>query len=652
MLTMGSKEDSMAGSLPTRLSPAHQRMLFEESCLSTSVAVERIYRTVASKADLAQLGFSKPQQIVPALVVPMYSPAGELVTHQIRPDTPRKNDSGKPIKYETPAGSPIRLDVHPCQSGRVKDASVPLWITEGVKKADSLVSRGQCVLALQGVWCWQKDGVPLQDWEDVRLWGRSVCVIFDSDVTTNPKVQTALEALVGFLRGRGARVGIAYLPDTEAGGKQGVDDFLASGKEVRDLEPFIHQGLREDLLPAGKPLSEIEPERVEWLWPRRIPKGKISVLDGDPDNGKSVLTTDLAARVTAGLHLPDGTKTEAAGAVIVSAEDGASDTIRPRFDAAGGDPSRALLLGNDEPFAIPGDIPRLERAVRQVKAALVIIDPIMAFLSGDVNSNRDQDVRRALTPLKRMAERTGASVILVRHLNKSQGGNPLYRGGGSIGIIGAARSGMVVGPHPDSDELRVLAGQKNNLSLPPRSLAYGIETAPNGAARIAYKGFSEATAAQLLRVPEDEEEKSALSEAKEFLQSELSQTPVSAKAIKKSAREAEISERTLRRAKQVLGVRSEKESDGSWTWSLPDKESEGGHTLNVGNLGHVGPLGNVASSEDENSAYIREEGQGVQDGQYVQSGNERRCIHGLRDGVGCYLCDPRHPYRLKQGGAA
>lgn len=565
--------------------------------------------------------------------------------NQVRPDVPREDGDGKAIKYETPAGSPVRLDVHPSQTGRVKDASVPLWITEGVKKADSLVSRGGCAVALQGVWCWQKDGLPLRDWEDVRLWGRSACAIFDSDVTTNPKVQAALEGLVGFLRGRGARVAVAYLPDAADGGKQGVDDFLASGKEVRDLEPFVHQGLREDLLPAGKPLSEVEPERVEWLWPRRIPKGKITVLDGDPDNGKSVLTTDLAARVTAGLALPDGTPTEAAGAVIVSAEDGASDTIRPRFDAAGGDPHRALLLGDEEPFAIPGDIPKLERAVRRVGAALVVVDPIMAFLSGDVNSNRDQDVRRALTPLKRMAERTGAAVVLVRHLNKTQGGNPLYRGGGSIGIIGAARSGMVVGPHPDSDELRVLAGQKN-LSLPPRSLAYGIETAENGAARIAYRGFSEATAGQILRVPDDEEEKSALAEAEEFLNSELRPHLVAAKAIKKSAREAEISERTLRRAKQVLGVKSQKESDGSWTWSLPDKGSEGGHTPTVGN---VGSLGKDANPEREDSAYLGEE---VQGGQEVHGDHERRCKHGLRGGVGCYLCDPRHPYRLKQGGAA
>jgi putative DNA primase/helicase len=175
---MGSKaqeRDSAAGCLPTRLSPAHERMLFEQSSLSTRVVVERGYRTVTSKAELARLGFSKLQQREPALVIPMYCPAGELVTHQIRPDAPRENAVGKPTRYETPAGSPIHLDVHPSQTERVRDASVPLWVTEGVKKADSLVSRGQCVVALQGVWCWQKDGVPLHEWEDIRLWGRSVC---------------------------------------------------------------------------------------------------------------------------------------------------------------------------------------------------------------------------------------------------------------------------------------------------------------------------------------------------------------------------------------------------------------------------------------------------------------------------------------------
>jgi hypothetical protein len=266
-----------------------------------------------------------------------------------------------------------------------------------------------------------------------------------------------------------------------------------------------------------------------------------------------------------------------------------------------------------------------------------------------VNSNRDQDVRRALTPLKQMAERTGAAVVSVRHLNKTPGGNPLYRGGGSIGVIGAARSGMVVGRHPDDDELRVLAGQKNNLSLPPDSLAYRIETADNGAARIVYEGVSEATAGQLLGVPADEEEKSALTEAKEFLTSALRPHPMSAKQVKKDAEEADISYRTLKRAKQALGVRSEKESDGSWTWSLPSEKAEGGQTSIAGTLGTVGPLGKDANAKGADSAYLREEGQGGQEGQVD---NEASCIHGFRGGKGCYLCDPNHPYRLKQGGAA
>jgi hypothetical protein len=157
-------------------------MLLEQSGISAMVVAERGYRTVKTKTELAQLGFSERQRRAPALVIPMYSPAGELVTHQIRPDSPREDGNGKAIRYETPASSRIRLDVHPSQTERVKDASIPLGITEGVKKADSLVSRGQCVVALQGVWCWQKDGVPLQDWEDVRLWGRSACMIFDSDL--------------------------------------------------------------------------------------------------------------------------------------------------------------------------------------------------------------------------------------------------------------------------------------------------------------------------------------------------------------------------------------------------------------------------------------------------------------------------------------
>src|SRR5215217_605239 len=588
----GSGQDEL---LRKRLDHRHQRALLEESGLSPEVIVERGYYTAKSKEELRKLGFSPFQQRAPALVVPMYSPSGELSTHQIRPDTPREKD-GKAVKYETPAKSPLRLDVHPIQAESVKDPSVPLWIVEGVKKGDSLVSRGRCAVALQGVWCWQKGGVPLPEWEEIRLWGRPVCVVFDSDVVTNPKVQAALEGLVNFLKGRGARVQVAYLPDKPTGAKQGVDDFLASGREVVDLKPFMHDGLREDLLPTGKLLSEVEPERVGWLWPGRLPLGKLTVLDGDPGLGKSAMSLDVAARVSAGLELPDGQRCEPAGVVLLSAEDGLADTVKPRLDAAGADTQKVVALSTvpdgktERSLSIPEDLPAVERAIRRVEASLVVVDPIMAFLSGNTNSHKDQDVRRALAPLAKLAESTGAAILIVRHLNKASGGNTLYRGGGSIGILGAARSGLVVAEDPEDAERRILAQNKQNLCKPAASLVFTVEMAPNGAARVLWCGQSELNASQILRAPPDEEEKSALCEAKEFLLSELRGGPMAARQVKKNAVEADVSERTLKRAKAALGVISTKEADGSWTWSLPVKGPKGTMPSPMALLALLAPL--------------------------------------------------------------
>src|SRR5215207_5203867 len=249
------------------------------------------------------------------------------------------------------------------------------------------------------------------------------------------------------------------------------------------LQVTVRSGGQPDQRPVtaggvGILLSDVEPEQVDWLWPGRIPKGKLTVLDGDPGLGKSAATLDLAARVSAGLNLPDDTPCEAAGAVICSAEDGLADTIRPRLDAAGGDPSRVLSLatvtdeeGLERPISIPEDIPIIENAIGRVGAVLVIIDPLMAFFGADIDSYKDQNVRRALAALASLGERTGAAIVIVRHLNKSGGKTPIYRGGGSIGIIGAARSGMMVGEDPDDENRRVLAPAKSNLAAPAPSLS-------------------------------------------------------------------------------------------------------------------------------------------------------------------------------------
>lgn len=333
---------------------------------------------------------------------------------------------------------------------------------------------------------------------------------------------------------------------------------------------------------VGTLLSEVEPESVEWLWPGRIPKGKVSLIEGDPGTGKSALTIDLAARVSVGKELPDETPCQVAGVVLLSAEDGPADTIRPRLDAAGADPSKVLALttlcdveNQERMLSVPDDVPLIERGIERVGAGLVVIDPLVAFLPKNVDANKDQDVRRALAPLAVLAERTGAAVVVVRHLNKGTGGKALYRGGGSIGIIGAARSALLVAKDPQDEDRRVLAAQKSNLSKPAPSLSFSLEDAANGAARVVWGGESPLDASQLLAAPPDGEVRTAETEAKNFLRELLADGPVPVEEVFEEARSARIAEKTLRRAKTTLGVVSEREGKpgkrggGRWLWALP-----------------------------------------------------------------------------------
>jgi DNA polymerase-1 len=200
---------------------------------------------------------------------------------------------------------------------------------------------------------------------------------------------------------------------------------------------------------------------------------------------------------------------------------------------------------------------------------------LVAPPSEDVNPNSDKEVRRALTPVKQLAERLGVAVLIVRHLNKTPGGNHLYRGGGSIGIIGAARVGLLVGPHPDDEDLRVLAGQKSNLGPPPESLKYRIETAEKNSARVKYEGTVEMKPQDLLKGPQDEEERSAADEAREFLQSVLAGgVRKESNSVKAEAKLLSISETTLNRVKRSIGVKSVKIGE-TWYMSLPDDGGDG-----------------------------------------------------------------------------
>ena len=213
------------------LLPSHAEML-KASAISPDVAAARGYRSVETKADLERLGFSRAQRNAPGLLVPIHGVMGEIATYQYRPDEPRISKSGKIIKYETPRGSRLVLDVPPGAREQLRDPAIPLFITEGSKKADAAVSVGLCCVALMGVWGWRgsndKGGkTALADWEAIALKKRNVYITFDNDVMTKPEVYQALVRFKAFLDQRGARVKIIYLPG-EDGVKVGLDDFLLS----------------------------------------------------------------------------------------------------------------------------------------------------------------------------------------------------------------------------------------------------------------------------------------------------------------------------------------------------------------------------------------------------------------------------------------
>ena len=288
-------------SQPERLSPAHRRMLFEDSGIEARVAVERGYRTLVSKAELERLGFGRSQRNVPALLVPIYGPTGDIVLYQSRPDSPRIGKRGKPVRYETPAGASMALDVHPFCRESLGDRGIPLFVTEGIKKGDALVSRGLCAVALIGVWNWRGTNehsgkTALAEWEYIALNDRKVYIVFDSDVMEKREVHAALSRLKAFLEHRGANVSLIYLPAGEGGLKQGVDDYLASGHTVGEL------------LEHSTPELKQQPDEDRGALPyRATPTGL--VWDRPTQNG-TVPTplTNFAATITADVAEDNGTE--------------------------------------------------------------------------------------------------------------------------------------------------------------------------------------------------------------------------------------------------------------------------------------------------------------------------------------------------------
>lgn len=327
-------------------------------------------------------------------------------------------------------------------------------------------------------------------------------------------------------------------------------------------------------------LSEVEPEVVSWAAPGRIPFGKLTVIEGHPGIGKSHITLEILSRASRGEgQFGAMGRTEPMTALLLTAEDGLGDTVYPRVDAAGGDTRRIWVITHategdsdeEELVTLPDNVPQLHSAVVELGARILIIDPLSAYLGGQINSFKDHDVRRALAPLSMTAEETGCAVVVVRHLTKAASGNAITAGGGSIGIIGAARSCLLVSADPDNPAQGIVAVVKANLCTRSASLKFSLVTTPNGYARVEWRGESEHSADALIGANRDGEEKGQLKEAIDLLRWQLRDGPVAKKQLVKLADEEKISRATLERAATRLGLTREKDKafQGVTLWALP-----------------------------------------------------------------------------------
>lgn len=332
---------------------------------------------------------------------------------------------------------------------------------------------------------------------------------------------------------------------------------------------------------VGVKCADVTSADVSWLWEPYLARGKLAVLDGDPGTGKSFVTVDLACRISRGLPMPGAASAtqEPATVLLMNAEDDARDTIRPRVLAANGDPERVRIfaspgIGLERVPRFPEDFAALEAAVRGTRAALVVIDPMMAFFPPDVSANNNQSICTALMPFSAMAANTGACVLLVRHLRKSGGASAIYRGVGSIGILGAVRTGLMVARHPDDPELRVLSLTKTNIGPPGQSLGFRLErNEASGQTVVNWTGPLDVTTDDLfgacvpLRAGFRTRERAA-----EWLRAFLADGKRRASEVLEAARIVGIPDRTLDRVKVTVGVKSNAvKTDGKieWWWSDP-----------------------------------------------------------------------------------
>jgi RecA/RadA recombinase len=310
--------------------------------------------------------------------------------------------------------------------------------------------------------------------------------------------------------------------------------------------------------------TSIETQVVEWLWYPYIPYGKISIIQGDPGDGKTTFALQIAAMLSKGVPLPNNTETSSPLSIIYqSGEDNPADTIKPRLEAAGADCSKIALINTlDAPLSISDE--RLEKAIIEADAKLLVLDPLQAFIPEDCDLSRALDMREAMSSLAGIAERTHCAVVIIGHLNKSTGIKNLYRGIGSIDIAAIARSVLYIARPDDKSSLRIVIHIKSNLAKAGSSVAFTFDD--DG--RFMWVNLAESlTESDLSSFPINVVQDSKQKVIERFLIELLTSGEKSAQDVFALCSERGYAKRTVDRAKKSLKIRSYRKN-GEWVWSV------------------------------------------------------------------------------------
>lgn len=468
-----------------------------------------------------------------------------------------------------------------------------VFICEGEKATDAAWSIGLVATTSGG-----KSSAGGADWRPLS--GRDCVILPDNDKAGREYAVTVAEALAAL--NPPARVRICELPGLPAGGD--IVEFVGArdsreDEEIRaELLGLIERAaMQERAAPAGPGdgfgpqvvcFADIEPRPIRWLWPGRIPLGRMTLLVGRPGAGKTFLCAAIASVVSRGATWPDGHPCERGSVIVVCSEDDRHDTLRPRLDAADADVRRVYHFAT---VARPGengerceelyrldDVASLERVLqshRDVK--LIVVDPVGSFIGGRTDAHRDNEVRAVLAPVAKLAETYGAALLVVAHPRKSAADHADDTALGSRAFSGLARAVWHLTPDPHDDRRRLLLPGKTNLSEKASGLAFVICGTPAAVAferdPVAMSADDAIAAERAARGPEPDRR----SAAADWLADQLQHGPVPAGALKRDATEAGFVWKTVQRAADELDIRRHKGGFGTgWVWSLP-KGTRRGH---------------------------------------------------------------------------